>query len=107
MLQVAVSQDSGRPRSRELNVVISLLDINDNSPVFLRDKYSFAIKNTMKPAAVINKVSYTHHSFKHGFQDPSLITPIRLLVSELQLHTFDWSHSNQDSIGSSWYRGAI
>lgn len=54
------ASDNGTPAASAITrVVISVLDANDNDPVFGRDSYLFAVEENLRRGAIIGTVAAT------------------------------------------------
>ncbi|XP_030621273.1 protocadherin-23-like [Chanos chanos] len=57
---VLTAVDGGnQPRSGTLNVTVTVLDINDNPPVFSQDKYSVVIHENATVGSIVTKINAT------------------------------------------------
>lgn len=56
-LTVAATDNGTPPETATTRVTVSVLDANDNDPVFARDSYEFYVEENLTGGAVVGKVS--------------------------------------------------
>lgn len=56
-LVVAATDNGTPPETATTKVTVSVLDANDNDPVFARDSYEFYVEENLAGGAVVGKVS--------------------------------------------------
>ncbi|XP_063045442.1 protocadherin alpha-8-like [Engraulis encrasicolus] len=59
ILTLTATDGGSPPRSSTLNITVSVLDINDNHPVFSQDVYSTTLTENVSPGTTVIKVSAT------------------------------------------------
>lgn len=56
-LTVAATDNGTPPETATTKVTVSVLDANDNDPVFARDSYEFYVEENLAVGAIVGKVS--------------------------------------------------
>ncbi|XP_040903702.1 protocadherin alpha-13-like isoform X9 [Toxotes jaculatrix] len=57
---VLTAQDGGKPpKSGEINILINVLDVNDNTPVFTKDVYSVMLDENAAVGAIVAQINAT------------------------------------------------
>ncbi|XP_076446306.1 protocadherin-1-like [Babylonia areolata] len=75
-----VATDQGKPpRSNSVEVMVSIIDINDQKPSFARDVFPFTVSELASPGKVIGRV--TANDFEQGLNGQVLILPERYSTS--------------------------